>query len=59
MTVEEAAGLLGISRGTMYDRVRDGTVPSLKIGRKYLIPNAEFHEWVKAQSAIKKDVPPE
>jgi excisionase family DNA binding protein len=35
--VYEAATLLGCSAETVRRRVRDGTIPSVKIGRKVLI----------------------
>ena len=38
VTVEEAAGLLGISRGLAYEGVRQGTIPSVRIGRRLLVP---------------------
>ena len=37
-TVEEAAELLGLSRSSTYEAVRLGDIPSLRIGRRYLIP---------------------
>ena len=40
MTVEEAAKRLGIGRNTAYDAVRAGQIPSVKIGKRYLIPRA-------------------
>lgn len=40
MTVEEAARLLGISRSTAYECVRDGSLPSLRLRRRIVIPAA-------------------
>jgi excisionase family DNA binding protein len=40
VTVPEAAKLLGVSRMTAYTAVRDGTIPSLRIGRRLLVPRA-------------------
>jgi excisionase family DNA binding protein len=37
-TVEEAAEILGISRGSAYAGVRDGTIPSISINGRILIP---------------------
>ncbi len=37
-TVEEAAELLRISRGSAYEAVRTGQIPSILIGRRILIP---------------------
>ena len=36
-TVEEAAGLLGVARSTMYELVRAGEVPSIRIGHRVFI----------------------
>ncbi|WP_062385917.1 excisionase family DNA-binding protein [Demequina iriomotensis] len=42
ITVTEAGQLLGVSRGSAYDAVRDGTIPSIRVGRRYVIPTARF-----------------
>lgn len=39
-TVAEARQTLGISRGLMYEAIRTGTIPSVRIGRRILIPKA-------------------
>ena len=38
LTVDEAACLLRISRGLAFAAVRDATIPSIRIGRRILIP---------------------
>jgi len=38
LTVEEAAQLLGISRGLGYELVRQGVIPSLRLGRQLVVP---------------------
>ncbi len=38
LTVEEAAETLGLSRAFAYDAVRRGEIPSIRIGRRILIP---------------------
>ena len=40
LTVEEARMLLGLSRGLIYEAIRKGQIPSLKIGRRILVPKA-------------------
>jgi excisionase family DNA binding protein len=40
VSVPEAAQLLGVSRMTAYAAVRDGAIPSLRIGRRLLVPRA-------------------
>jgi excisionase family DNA binding protein len=37
-TVEEAAQLLGISRSFAYEAVQRGEIPSMRIGRRILVP---------------------
>lgn len=38
LTVEEAAALLGISRGLAYELVRRGDLPSIRLGRRLVVP---------------------
>jgi len=40
LSVEEARELLGLSRGLTYEAVRSGHIPSIRIGRRILIPRA-------------------
>ncbi len=46
LTVEEAAKLLGISRAFAYESVRRGDIPSIKIGRRVLVPKAQLYRLV-------------
>ena len=38
ITVEEAAQVLGVSRGSAYEAVRRGQIPSLHLGHRVLVP---------------------
>jgi excisionase family DNA binding protein len=38
LTMEEAARVLGISRSSAYEAVRRGELPTVKIGRRYVVP---------------------
>jgi len=38
LTVLELATVLGIGKNTAYKMLQDGSISSLKIGRKYLVP---------------------
>ena len=40
LSVKEARGQLGLSRGLMYEALRTGQIPSIRIGRRILIPCA-------------------
>ncbi len=45
-TVEEAAQLLGISRSFAYESVQRGTIPSMRIGRRILVPKAALNRFL-------------
>jgi excisionase family DNA binding protein len=38
LSVREAAALLGISKDLAYELVRTGEIPSLKLGRRVVVP---------------------
>jgi excisionase family DNA binding protein len=42
LTVEETADLLRLGRSATYEAVRRGEIPSLKVGRRLLIPTARL-----------------
>jgi excisionase family DNA binding protein len=50
-TVREAAALLGLSLGTTYTLVRDGVIPALRIGGRWIVPKQRFHHWLDVRSA--------
>jgi len=39
-TVEEARALLRIGRGAIYEAIRRGEIPAIRIGRRILVPCA-------------------
>ncbi|MBV8542161.1 MAG: helix-turn-helix domain-containing protein [Pseudonocardiales bacterium] len=45
-TVAEVAQLLSLSRGTAYALVRDGTIPALRLGGRWVVPRARLHAWL-------------
>ena len=44
LTVTEAATILGISRTTAYECVNNGSIPSIRLGGRIVIPRATFDE---------------
>lgn len=40
MSVEQAGDVFGISRASAYEGVRTGEIPSIRIGRRILVPTA-------------------
>jgi excisionase family DNA binding protein len=43
MTVEQAGQLLGISRRSAYRAAAAGQLPTLRLGRRILVPTAALH----------------
>jgi excisionase family DNA binding protein len=44
LTVEEAGRLLGISRGAAYRAAACGQIPTIRVGRRLLVPTARLHQ---------------
>ncbi len=42
VTVEQAAPILGIGRSTAYVLARTGELPTLKLGRRFVVPVAQL-----------------
>ncbi len=38
--------MLSISLGGTYQLCRDGQIPALKLGGRWVIPKARFHTWL-------------
>ncbi len=46
LSVEEAAGTLGVHRATVYDLLAKGHLPSVRIGRRRLIARRTLEDFV-------------
>lgn len=51
LTVDEAAYELGISRNVAYTAVRNGEIPSIRIGKRIIIPRAAFERMLEGTPA--------
>jgi excisionase family DNA binding protein len=51
VTVEEAAELLGIGRNAGYEGVRRGEIPSIRIGKRLLVPRAALERMLNGEAA--------
>jgi excisionase family DNA binding protein len=51
MSVEEAAAVFRVGRSTMYEEVRSGNIPALRIGRRWVVPISGIEEMVRAAIA--------
>jgi excisionase family DNA binding protein len=47
ITVEEAGKALGVCRNTAYAAVKAGEIPSIKIGRRVLVPRIAFERMLE------------
>lgn len=50
VTVEEAGELLGISRAHAYELVRRGELPSLRLGRRIVVPVGRLRAMVDGEA---------
>lgn len=50
MTVSHAATLLGISRSSAYECVRLGSIPSLRLGRRIVVPRRAIDVFLNSVS---------
>lgn len=49
LTVAEAATLLGVSRWLVQQQIACGGLPSVRLGRRILIPRARLLAWLETQ----------
>jgi excisionase family DNA binding protein len=47
-TVPEAGRLLGLSRNGSYEAAKRGEIPTIRIGRRLLVPKIPFHRMLDA-----------
>ena len=45
-TVKEAAAVMRISPSSLYALVRANKVPQISVGKRQIIPVAQFHAWL-------------
>ena len=56
LTVEECAELLRISRGLAYEMVRQGSLPSIRLGRRILVPRRALEAMLTKVSPLPGDI---
>jgi excisionase family DNA binding protein len=47
-TVEELGQILGLGRGATYAALRKAVIPSIRIGRRFVIPKPAVDEWLRS-----------
>lgn len=53
LNVKQLADLLGVSDSSVYELIQEDGFPSLRIGKRIVIPKEELREWISART---KDV---
>ena len=51
LTVVEAARRLGIGRNQAYEAAKAGQIPSIKIGKRLLVPKVAFEKLLSGEAA--------
>jgi excisionase family DNA binding protein len=57
LTVEEAAKALRVSRGSAYEAIRCGDIPSVRIGRTIRVPRHGLAVFLGEQDPQREDAP--
>ncbi|UQY83667.1 helix-turn-helix domain-containing protein [Ralstonia pseudosolanacearum] len=47
MTAKETAEVLRVSEATVYEGIKNGTLPSIKLGRRVLVPRAALERMLE------------
>jgi excisionase family DNA binding protein len=55
LTIEEAAQLLRIGRNSAYEAARRGQIPTVRIGRRLLVPRAALERVLEDAGAAPED----
>jgi len=55
LTVEEAAQLMRISRGSAYEAARCGQLPTIRIGRRLLVPRAALERLLEQAGMVHEE----
>ena len=55
VTPDEARKMLHVSKGKMYEKLRNGEIPHIRNGRRYLIVKSLLYEYLKTQVSESMD----
>ena len=50
LTVKQLADLLGVSDSIVYELIQEDGFPSLRIGKRIVIPKEELREWISTRT---------
>jgi len=46
-SVEELAKVIGLSRQSTYNALRIGDIPSIRLGKRFILPKPAIEEWMR------------
>ena len=49
LTIDEAGKTLGLSRASAYKAVHDGSIPSIRLGRRLLVPIGQLERMLNGK----------
>lgn len=58
LTVPEAAKILGIGRNSAYEAIRRGDIPSVRIGKRLVIPKCALYRLLEGPGHLLRDATP-
>lgn len=50
LNVKQLADLLGVSDSSVYELIQEDSFPSLRIGKRIVIPKEELREWISVRT---------
>ena len=50
LNVKQLADLLGVSDSSVYELIQEDGFPSLRIGKRIVIPKEELREWITTRT---------
>ena len=50
LNVKQLADLLGVSDSNVYELIQEDGFPSLRIGKRIVIPKEELREWISTRT---------
>ena len=50
LNVKQLANLLGVSDSSVYELIQEDDFPSLRIGKRIVVPKEELRNWISAHT---------
>ena len=55
-SLEELSKVLQVSRSTAYRMAAQGSIPSLRVGRRVIVPKEHLVRWIDSSVSCEKDI---